>query len=193
MPLPHSPTPRGTRRRFLLSFLVSCLRLDTHGNCFMLYYLLKSFTFWTLVEVPAGYWIGYHAADQTDDWNDPPLGLSCPRRGGTWTDGKNRVPNFRPCQRDCDSYKAVATYQKNENRLTLAWEPCDTTDTYYVYRYNPETKRLSKERTVTGKTECNYRKVEAGKSYYFIVSTKELSEKAGYTGAFSAVFTIPNN
>lgn len=92
-----------------------------------------------------------------------------------------------------DSYKAVATYQKNENRLTLDWESCDTTDTYYVYRYNPETKRLSKERTVTGKTECNYRKVEAGKSYYFIVSTKELSEKAGYTGAFSAVFTIPNN
>lgn len=87
--------------------------------------------------------------------------------------------------------KATVEYNSEDNRLTLFWEPCDTVDTYYAYKYNLDTKRLSKVKTVTEKTECTYRKAEVGKQYCFIISTKELSNKQGYAGALSAVITIP--
>ena len=90
-----------------------------------------------------------------------------------------------------ETLKATAEYNVENHRLTLSWEPCDAVDTYYVYKYNFDTKRLSKVKTVTGKTECTYRKAEVGKQYSFIVSTKELSNKQGYAGALSVVITIP--
>ena len=91
-----------------------------------------------------------------------------------------------------ETLKATAVYTAENNRLTLSWEPCDTVDTYYVYTYNLDTKRLSKVKTVTGKTACTYRKAKAGKQYCFLVSTKVLSHKQGYAGVLSAVITVPD-
>jgi len=95
-------------------------------------------------------------------------------------------------EEQADTLKAAAEYNIEDNRLTLFWEPCDAVDTYYVYKYNLDTKRLSKVKTIVGKTECTYRKAETGKRYCFIVSTKELSNKQGYAGALSAVITVPD-
>lgn len=90
-----------------------------------------------------------------------------------------------------ETLMATAAYNAENNSLTLFWESCDSGDTYYVYKYNPDTKRLSKVKKIVGKTGCTYRKAEIGKQYCFIVSTKELSNKQGYAGALSAIITIP--
>ena len=89
--------------------------------------------------------------------------------------------------------EANVQYDETNNSLRLVWDASDTNDVYYVYRYNPETNRLSKSKIITGKTECTYRKVEIGKQYCFIVSTstKELSSKNETCGVLSAVITIP--
>lgn len=92
-----------------------------------------------------------------------------------------------------ETLMATAAYNAENNSLTLFWESCDSGDTYYVYKYNPDTKRLSKVKKIVGKTGCTYRKAEIGKQYCFIVSTKELSNKQGYAGALSAIITIPES
>lgn len=89
--------------------------------------------------------------------------------------------------------EAEAQYDAQNSSLKLTWNASDTNDVYYVYRYNPETNRLSKSKVISGKTECIYRKVEPGTQYCFIVSTstKEISGKNDYCGALSTVITIP--
>ena len=91
-----------------------------------------------------------------------------------------------------ETLKASAEYNAATRSLLLSWEPSESVGTYYIYKYHADTRQLSRVKTVTGKTQCAFRKVEAGKQYCFLVSTKELSNKQGYTGALSVVFTIPN-
>ena len=90
-----------------------------------------------------------------------------------------------------ETLMATAAYNAENNSLTLSWNAGDTAGTYYVYKYHMDTNQLSKAKIVTGKTECTLRKIESGKEYAFIVSTKELSNKYGYTGAPSLIITIP--
>ena len=90
-----------------------------------------------------------------------------------------------------ETLMATAAYNAENNSLTLSWNAGDTAGTYYVYKYHMDTNQLSKAKIVTGKTECTLRKIESGKEYAFIVSTKELSNKQGYAGALSAIITIP--
>lgn len=90
-----------------------------------------------------------------------------------------------------ETVNATAAYDSESNRLTLFWDSAYDTDTYYVYKYNIDTQRLSKVKTVTGRTECTYRKTESGKEYCYIVSTKELSNKQRYQGTFSVALYVP--
>ena len=90
-----------------------------------------------------------------------------------------------------ETLKATAEYNDTDNSLKLYWEPCENVNTYYVYKYNLDTKQISKVKTISDKTECTYRNVENGKQYCFIISTKKLSNKQGYSGTLSTVITIP--
>lgn len=90
-----------------------------------------------------------------------------------------------------ETVKATVTFDELTGYLTLSWEQIDGVETYYVYKYNLDTQRLSKEKVVTGKIGVIYRKAMNPGRCCYIVSTKELSNKQGYTGAFSAIVNIP--
>lgn len=53
-----------------------------------------------------------------------------------------------------ETLKATAEYNGTDNSLKLYWEPCENVNTYYVYKYNLDTKQISKVKTISDKTEC---------------------------------------
>lgn len=107
-------------------------------------------------------------------------------------DASDTTDNTDTPQNRTDSIvAAAASYDSKTNRLTLAWDTIEGTDTYYVYKYNPDTNRVSKARTIIGANTCSYRKLENGKDYYYIISTYKLPLHQKYNGAFSILVSIP--
>ena len=81
------------------------------------------------------------------------------------------------------------SFDTDANCLTLSWDTSEGVDTYYIYRYHPDGKFLSSAKTVTGQTNCSYRKMFSG-TYYFLVTTEQISRK-GYDGAGVLNVLIP--
>ena len=82
-------------------------------------------------------------------------------------------------------------YVYNNNRLTLTWDEIEAVDTYYVYKYNPVTKRVSNPRIVMGNTSYTYHRAVANSTYFYIITTEKLSGR--YISDDSAVITISLN
>lgn len=68
------------------------------------------------------------------------------------------------------------TYNCN-NKVTLSWNSINGADTYYVYRYNKKTCRISNPRVITGKTEYTYHKAVSGSTYYYLITTEQLTDR----------------
>ena len=81
---------------------------------------------------------------------------------------------------------AKAEFNSETNRITVSWDAVDGTETYYVYKYYPEKNIFSKPIVVTCKTECSYRSTSKLSTYYFIVSTSEITDTKNYDGGYSA-------
>lgn len=75
--------------------------------------------------------------------------------------------------------------------MTISWNAVDGAESYYVYRYYPGKKTLSKPRVVTGRTSCSYRSLKSGAVYYFVVSTEEITSRMGYNGDYSVKIEVP--
>lgn len=68
------------------------------------------------------------------------------------------------------------TYNCN-NKVTLSWNSINGADTYYVYRYNKKTGRISNPRVITGKTEYIYHKAVSGSTYYYLITTEQFTDR----------------
>ena len=86
---------------------------------------------------------------------------------------------------------ASGAYNSDKNRMTISWDAVDGAESYYVYRYYPGKKTLSKPRVVDGRTSCSYRSLKSGAVYYFVVSTEEITDRRGYNGDYSVKIDIP--
>lgn len=72
--------------------------------------------------------------------------------------------------------------------LTLTWEEVAGVDTYYVYRYNPVTNRISNPRIIMGNTSYTYRRAVASATYFYVITTQQINGRYWYDT--DAVMTI---
>ncbi|MGN0649112.1 MAG: SUMF1/EgtB/PvdO family nonheme iron enzyme [Oscillospiraceae bacterium] len=89
-----------------------------------------------------------------------------------------------------DTLAVSAAFNSQTNRVTVSWNAVDGADSYYVYKYNPTKKTLSKPRVVTGRTACSF-KATAGATYCFIVSTEEITNRKGYESDSFVKIDVP--
>lgn len=79
--------------------------------------------------------------------------------------------------------KAVSVSAVYDNgSLTLSWQVRDGAETYYIYRYHPDTDMLSTPKQVSG-TSYTYRTVVDGTEYHYLITTEKLSSRKYYNGA----------
>ena len=80
-------------------------------------------------------------------------------------------------------YISSIDYSYNNNRLTITWDSLAETDTYYVYKYNPETKRISNPRVIMGNTSYTYHRAVANATYFFVITTDKINTRYLYNDA----------
>lgn len=85
------------------------------------------------------------------------------------------------------------SYDYGTSRLTLSWENSGAADTYYIYRYHPESGTLSRPRTAQNKTSYSYRNSKSGKPYSFLVTSSEITDRKNFNGAGTVSVFIPDN
>lgn len=64
--------------------------------------------------------------------------------------------------------------------LTITWEEVAGVDTYYVYRYNPVTNRVSNPRIIMGNTSYTYRRAVASATYFYVITTQQINGRYWY-------------
>ena len=64
--------------------------------------------------------------------------------------------------------------------LTITWEEVAGADTYYVYRYNPVTNRVSNPRIIMGNTSYTYRRAVASATYFYVITTQQINGRYWY-------------
>ncbi|SEQ14313.1 alpha-amylase [Lachnospiraceae bacterium RM5] len=86
----------------------------------------------------------------------------------------------------------TASYNYDKGYLELSWDKVSGVSTYYVYKYYTKTKTLSAAKKVTG-TSTKYYTATPGKTYRYLVSTKEFTGSAlsGYNGKDCIGVNIP--
>ena len=86
----------------------------------------------------------------------------------------------------------TATFNYDKGYLELSWDKASGVSTYYVYKYYTKTKTLSAAKKVTG-TSTKYYTATPGKTYRYLVSTKEFTGSAleGYNGKDCIGVNIP--
>ena len=85
----------------------------------------------------------------------------------------------------------TVSYDYTRSCLTLSWNPVDGVNTYYIYRYTPDTQILSNPRTVTGTTSYSYHKANSGTTYHYLVTTEKLNIRKGYDGIHTIEILVP--
>ncbi|MGN0680045.1 MAG: SUMF1/EgtB/PvdO family nonheme iron enzyme [Oscillospiraceae bacterium] len=93
-------------------------------------------------------------------------------------------------QSTSDTASPSAAYDSKRNCVTIFWDSAEGVDSYYVYRYFPYQKKVSKPRLVTNRTECTFHNVTAGTTYYYVIAAEEIPNPNDYDGAFSVMISV---
>lgn len=80
-----------------------------------------------------------------------------------------------------NKYVNNVDYEYNNNKLTITWDIIDNAYAYYIYKYNPNTKRIFNVKILMGdNASYTYHRAYANANYFYIITTEKLNSKYYY-------------